>query len=90
MDEANKQQEKMVLFDSITGAIYGPNTNGVTGYQEKPWWNPFASYGPLVSYHNGGVNPNTNMPNLPQQNILLTEVIALSPNDTPVFAKVRS
>ena len=32
MDEANKQQEKMVLFDSITGAIYGPNTNGVTGY----------------------------------------------------------
>ena len=35
MDEANKQQEKMVLFDSITGAIYGPNTNGVTGYQEN-------------------------------------------------------
>ena len=62
----------------------------VTGYQEKPWSNPFASYGPLVSYHNGGVNPNTNMPNLPQQNILLTEVIARSPNDTPVFAKVRS
>ncbi|TGP42997.1 hypothetical protein EN873_44790 [bacterium M00.F.Ca.ET.230.01.1.1] len=30
--EADKQQEKMVLFDSITGAIYGPNTNGVTGY----------------------------------------------------------
>ena len=31
-EQANKQQENMVLFDSITGAIYGPNTNGVTGY----------------------------------------------------------
>ena len=74
----------------LTSGGKSHHTMIVTGYQEKPWWNPFASYGPLVSYHNGGVNPNTNMPNLPQQNILLTEVIARSPNDTPVFAKVRS
>lgn len=32
MEKADKQQHDMVLFDSITGAIYGPNTNGVTGY----------------------------------------------------------
>ena len=30
--KADRQQHDMVLFDSITGAIYGPNTNGVTGY----------------------------------------------------------
>jgi hypothetical protein len=46
MDEANKQQEKMVLFDSITGAIYGPNTNGVTGYVAR-------AVAPEVSYQIG-------------------------------------
>ena len=46
MDEANKQQEKMVLFDSITGAIYGPNTNGVTGYVAR-------AVAPQVSYQIG-------------------------------------
>ena len=30
--KADRQQHDIVLFDSITGAIYGPNTNGVTGY----------------------------------------------------------
>ena len=30
--KADRQQHDMVLFDSITGAIYGPNTNNVTGY----------------------------------------------------------
>ena len=44
--EADKQQEKMVLFDSITGAIYGPNTNGVTGYVAR-------AVAPQVSYQIG-------------------------------------
>ena len=44
--EADKQQEKMVLFDSITGAIYGPNTNGVTGYVAR-------AVAPEVSYQIG-------------------------------------
>ena len=46
MDEANKQQEKMVLFDSITGAIYGPNSNGATGYVAR-------AVAPQVSYQIG-------------------------------------
>ena len=46
MDEANKQQEKMVLFDSITGAIYGPNSNGVTGYVAR-------AISPQISYQIG-------------------------------------
>ena len=53
----------------------------VTGYKEKSSWNPFASYGPLVSYHNDSENQ-------PQKDILLTDVIARSPNDTPVFIQV--
>lgn len=46
MDEANKQQEKMVLFDSITGAIYGPNANGASGYVAR-------AVAPQVSYQIG-------------------------------------
>ncbi len=53
MDEANKQQEKMVLFDSITGAIYGPNTNGVTGYVAR-------AVAPQVSYQIGQYFKGTN------------------------------
>ena len=45
-EQANKQQEEMVLFDSITGAIYGPNTNGVTGYVAR-------AVAPQVSYQIG-------------------------------------
>ena len=36
MDEANKQQEKMVLFDSITGAIYGFKLCLSVGFIKEP------------------------------------------------------
>ena len=32
---ANEVQKQGLLFDAISGAIYGPNTNGVTGYVAK-------------------------------------------------------
>lgn len=32
---ADKIQQKSLLFDSITGAIYAPNTNGIAGYTVK-------------------------------------------------------
>ncbi|MFC6205064.1 hemagglutinin repeat-containing protein [Psychrobacter urativorans] len=32
---ANKVQKKSLLFDSITGAIYAPNINGIAGYTVK-------------------------------------------------------
>ena len=44
--KADKQQQNMVLFDSITGAIYGPNTNGATGYVAK-------AVAPEISYQIG-------------------------------------
>ena len=44
--KADRQQHDMVLFDSITGAIYGPNTNGVTGYVAR-------AVAPEVSYQIG-------------------------------------
>ena len=33
--EADKIQQKSLLFDGISGAIYGPNTNGAVGYVAK-------------------------------------------------------
>ncbi len=33
--QANKVQQQGLLFDSITGALYGPNSNGATGYVAK-------------------------------------------------------
>ena len=39
---ADKVQNQGLLFDAISGAIYGPNTNGVTGYVAKAA-SPFVS-----------------------------------------------
>ncbi|WP_218690405.1 hemagglutinin repeat-containing protein [Psychrobacter sp. BF1] len=33
--QADKVQKQGLLFDAVSGAIYGPNTNGVTGYVAK-------------------------------------------------------
>lgn len=33
--EADKIQQKSLLFDGISGALYGPNTNGAVGYVAK-------------------------------------------------------
>ena len=35
VDQANKLQTQGLIFDAISGAIYGPNTNGGTGYIAK-------------------------------------------------------
>ncbi|OAP66502.1 MULTISPECIES: VENN motif pre-toxin domain-containing protein [Psychrobacter] len=35
IEQADKVQNQGLLFDAISGAIYGPNTNGVTGYVAK-------------------------------------------------------
>ena len=39
---ADKVQNQGLLFDAISGAVYGPNTNGVTGYVAKAA-SPFVS-----------------------------------------------
>ena len=44
--KADKQQHDMVILDGITGAIFGPNTNGVTGYVAK-------AIAPEISYQIG-------------------------------------
>ena len=72
----NVYNRLMAVSNSMSMGLGVPISNWVNGYQVVDTNNPIYT--------------NTNMPNLPQQNILLTEVIALSPNDTPVFAKVRS
>ncbi|MDN5620665.1 MAG: VENN motif pre-toxin domain-containing protein [Psychrobacter sp.] len=35
LQQADKVQNQGLLFDAISGAIYGPNTNGATGYIAK-------------------------------------------------------
>ena len=35
IEQADKVQNQGLLFDAISGAIYGPNTNGATGYIAK-------------------------------------------------------
>ena len=35
IEQADKVQNQGLLFDAISGAIYGPNSNGVTGYVAK-------------------------------------------------------
>ena len=78
MDEANKQQEEMVLFDSITGAIYGPNTNGVTGYVAR-------AVAPQVSYQIGqyfkGTNGEGTAPHILAHGILAAAVSSATGND---------
>ena len=76
--EADKQQEKMVLFDSITGAIYGPNTNGVTGYVAR-------AVAPQVSYQIGqyfkGTNGEGTAPHILAHGILAAAVSSATGND---------
>ena len=83
MDEANKQQEKMVLFDSITGAIYGPNTNGVTGYVAR-------AVAPQVSYQIGqyfkGTNGEGTAPHILAHGILAAAVSAATANNVTTGA----
>lgn len=78
MDEANKQQQNMVLFDSITGAIYGPNTNGVTGYVAR-------AVAPQVSYQIGqyfkGTNGEGTAPHILAHGILAAAVSVATGND---------
>lgn len=78
MDEANKQQEKMVLFDSITGAIYGPNTNGGTGYVAR-------AVAPQVSYQIGqyfkGTNGEGTAPHILAHGILAAAISLATGND---------
>ena len=77
-EQADKQQEKMVLFDSITGAIYGPNTNGVTGYVAR-------AVAPQVSYQIGqyfkGTNGEGTAPHILAHGILAAAVSAATGND---------
>ena len=42
IEQADKVQKQGLLFDAVSGAIYGPNTNGVTGYVAKAA-SPFVS-----------------------------------------------
>lgn len=35
LQQAEKIQNQILLLDTITGAIYGPNTNGITGYMAR-------------------------------------------------------
>ena len=78
MDEANKQQEKMVLFDSITGAIYGPDSNGATGYVAR-------AVAPQVSYQVGQYFKSTNgegtAPHILAHGILAAAVSVATGND---------
>ena len=77
-EQANKQQEEMVLFDSITGAIYGPNTNGVTGYVAR-------AVAPRVSYQIGqyfkGTNGEGTAPHILAHGILAAAVSSATGND---------
>jgi filamentous hemagglutinin len=42
IEQADKVQNQGLLFDAISGAIYGPNSNGATGYVAKAA-SPFVS-----------------------------------------------
>ena len=42
IEQADKVQNQGLLFDAISGAIYGPNSNGATGYVAKAT-SPFVS-----------------------------------------------
>ncbi|OPH35988.1 Possible hemagglutinin (DUF638) [Moraxella atlantae] len=76
--KANKQQEDMVLFDSITGAIYGPNANGATGYVAR-------AVAPEVSYQIGqyfkGTNSEGSAPHILAHGILAAAVSVATGND---------
>ncbi|OBX76553.1 hypothetical protein A9306_10010 [Moraxella atlantae] len=81
--KADKQQHDMVLFDSITGAIYGPNTNGVTGYVAR-------AVAPEVSYQIGqyfkGTHSEGSAPHILAHGILAAAVSAATGNDVTTGA----
>ena len=76
--KADRQQHDMVLFDSITGAIYGPNTNGVTGYVAR-------AVAPEVSFRIGQYFKSTNgegtAPHILAHGILAAAVSVATGND---------
>ena len=76
--KADRQQHDMVLFDSITGAIYGPNSNGATGYVAR-------AVAPQVSYQIGqyfkGTNGEGTAPHILAHGILAAAVSVATGND---------
>ncbi len=54
--QANKVQQKALLLDSISGAIYGPNSNGTTGYVAKAV-SPYVAY-EIGQYFKGNTADN--------------------------------
>ena len=76
--KADRQQHDMVLFDSITGAIYGPNSNGATGYVAR-------AVAPQVSYQIGqyfkGTNGEGTAPHILAHGILAAAVSSATGND---------
>ncbi|STZ01763.1 Possible hemagglutinin (DUF637) [Moraxella atlantae] len=83
MEKADKQQHDRVLFDSITGAIYGPNSNGATGYVAR-------AVAPEVSYQIGqyfkGTNSEGSAPHILAHGILAAAVSAVTGNDVTTGA----
>ena len=56
LEQANKVQQKALLFDGISSALYGPNTNGATGYVAK-------AVSPQVAYQIGQVFKENDLDN---------------------------
>ncbi|WP_172800108.1 hemagglutinin repeat-containing protein, partial [Faucicola atlantae] len=81
--KADKQQHDRVLFDSITGAIYGSNSNGATGYVAR-------AVAPEVSYQIGqyfkGTNGEGTAPHILAHGILAAAVSAATGNDVTTGA----
>ena len=64
---ADKVQQKALLFDGISSALYGPNTNGATGYVAK-------AVSPQVAYQIGQYFKNNDAQNEINQNTELAGV----------------
>lgn len=56
LKQADKVQQKALLFDGISSALYGPNTNGATGYVAK-------AVSPQVAYQIGQVFKENDLDN---------------------------
>ncbi|MGP4907237.1 VENN motif pre-toxin domain-containing protein, partial [Psychrobacter faecalis] len=54
--EADKIQQKSLIFDGISGALYGPNTNGAVGYVAK-------AISPQIAYQIGEAFKNNDFKN---------------------------
>ena len=83
MEKADKQQHDRVIFDGITGAIYGPNSNGATEYVAR-------AVAPEVSYQIGqyfkGTNSEGSAPHILAHGILAAAVSAATGNDVTTGA----